>query len=46
MYKMFELLKEGLEEALEYQRGNVKLHTKIVFIPMRRKATKQKILKI
>lgn len=30
---MFELLKEGLEEAIEFHRGNVKLRTKKVFIP-------------
>jgi len=33
MGKMFELLKEGLEEALEYHRGKVTLSTKRVFIP-------------
>lgn len=33
MGKMFELLKEGLEEAIEFHRGNVKLRTKKVFIP-------------
>lgn len=30
---MFDLLKEGLEEAVEYHKGNVKLRTKEVFIP-------------
>lgn len=30
---MFELLKEGLEEVLEYHRGNIKLRKKEVFIP-------------
>jgi putative transcriptional regulator len=33
MGKMFELLKEGLEDALEYHRGNVKLRTKLIIIP-------------
>lgn len=33
MSKMFDLLKEGLEEALEYHRGNVKLRTKEVVVP-------------
>jgi len=33
MGKMFELLKEGLEEAIEFHKGNVKLRTKEVFIP-------------
>jgi putative transcriptional regulator len=33
MSKMFDLLKEGLEEALEYHRGNVKLRTKEVIVP-------------
>lgn len=30
---MFDLLKEGLEEAIEFHKGNVKLRTKEVFIP-------------
>lgn len=30
---MFDLLKEGLEEAIEYHKENVKLRTKEVFIP-------------
>jgi len=33
MGKMFDLLKEGLEEAIEYHKGNVKLRAKEVFIP-------------
>jgi len=33
MGKMFELLKEGLEEAIEFHKGNVKLRTREVFIP-------------
>lgn len=33
MGKMFDVLDEALSEALEYVRGNVKLPTKIVFIP-------------
>ena len=33
MGKMFELLKEGLEEAIEFHKGNVKLRKKEVFIP-------------
>lgn len=33
MGKMFELLKEGLEEAIEFHKGKVKLRTKEVFIP-------------
>jgi len=33
MGKMFELLKEGLEEAIEFHKGKVKLRTKKVFIP-------------
>lgn len=33
MGRMFDLLKEGLEEAIEYHKGNVKLRTKEVFIP-------------
>lgn len=33
MGKMFEILKEGLEEAIEFHRGNVKLRTKEVFLP-------------
>jgi putative transcriptional regulator len=33
MGKMFDLLKEGLEEALEYHKGNVKLRVKEVFVP-------------
>lgn len=42
---MFELLKEGLEEALEYHRGNVKLRTKEVFIPNAPKNYKAKDIK-
>jgi putative transcriptional regulator len=33
MGKMFELLKEGLEEAIEFHKGNVKLRAKELFIP-------------
>lgn len=33
MGKMFAMLKEGLEEALEFHKGKVKLRTKEVFIP-------------
>jgi putative transcriptional regulator len=33
MGKMFDMLDEALNEALEYVRGNVKLRTKEVFIP-------------
>jgi putative transcriptional regulator len=33
MGKMFDMLKEGLEEAIEYHKGKVKLRTKKVFIP-------------
>jgi putative transcriptional regulator len=33
MSKMFDLLKEGLEEAIAYHQGKVKLHTKEVFVP-------------
>jgi putative transcriptional regulator len=33
MGKMFELLKQGLEEAIEYHRGNIQLRTKEVYIP-------------
>lgn len=42
---MFELLKAGLEEALEYHRGNVKLRTKEVFIPDSPKLYKAKDIK-
>lgn len=30
---MFDMLKEGLEEAIDYHKGKVKLRTKEVFIP-------------
>lgn len=33
MGRMFDLLKEGLEEALEYHKGKVKLRTKEIFVP-------------
>lgn len=33
MGKMFDLLKEGLEEAIEYHKGNVKLRVKEAFVP-------------
>lgn len=33
MGKMFELLKEGLEEAIQFHKGKVKLRTKEIFLP-------------
>lgn len=33
MGKMFEILKQGLEEAIEYHKGNIKLRTRENFIP-------------
>jgi putative transcriptional regulator len=54
MGKMFDLLKEGLEEAIEFHKGKVKLVTKEVFIPdfpqkyqaQNIKALRKKLLKV
>ncbi len=45
MGKMFELLKQGLEEAIEYHRGNVNLRTEMIFIPDAPKIYKPKDIK-
>lgn len=45
MGRMFELLKEGLEEALEYHRGKVKLRTREIFVPDAPKNYKAKDIK-
>ena len=45
MGKMFEVLDEALSEALEYVRGNVKLPSKVIFIPEAPKSIKPKTLK-
>lgn len=45
MGKMFDAMDEALSEALEYVRGNVKLPTKIVYVPDVPKEYKAKDIK-
>lgn len=45
MVKMYKVLDEALSEALEYVRGNVKLPSKVVFIPDAPKLYKAKDIK-
>lgn len=45
MGKMFDALDEALSEALEFVRGNVKLPSKVVFIPDAPKLYKSKDIK-
>lgn len=47
MGKMFDMLHEALTDVLEYERGNVKLHTKKVIVPdAPKKYTPQDIKKL